>query len=436
MTINFSERKSSADMQTLSEGTEVVLSGWAQDIKNLSKIAFVNLRDKEGIAQLVINPENKHFEELVKTPKESIILVKGKVVKSKLKSGGNEVLITELEIINKSEPQLPIDITGKIPTMLDKRLDNRFLDLRIRKNLAIFKIRTTANMGVREFLMKNKFIEMQTPKIISAGAEGGATLFPVQYYDKKVFLSQSGQLYKQMLMSAGFERVFEIGPSFRAEKSHTMRHLTEFTQIDFEMSFIDSEEDVMKILEEMVVYVMQKIEKENSKELEILGFKLDIPIIPVPRVAYKEAIEMLNEAGSKLQFGDDIGTEDEKKLGELVLKKYKSTAHFITKYPYSQKPFYIMTDGEISRGFDFELNGEELSSGGQREHRCEVLVKQISGKGLNAKDFEFYTNPFKYGMPPHGGFGVGIDRLVKYILKLDNIRDAVLFPRDPERVTP
>ena len=315
MPLNFSERKTSSDVQKMSEGTEVVLSGWAQDIKNLGKIAFINLRDKEGIAQLVINPDNKCFEEITKTSKESIILAKGKVVKSKLKSGGNEVLLSEVEVINKSDPQLPIDITGKIPTMLDKRLDNRFLDLRMQKNLAIFKIRTTANMGVREFLITNKFMEMQTPKIISAGAEGGATLFPVQYYDKKAYLSQSGQLYKQMLISAGFERVFEIGPSFRAEKSHTMRHLTEFTQVDFEMSFIDSEEDVMKMLEEMVVHVMQKIEKENAKELELLGVKLDIPTLPFPRVTYTEALEMLNKSGSKLKFGDDIGTEDEKKLG-------------------------------------------------------------------------------------------------------------------------
>lgn len=434
--VDFSKRLPAFDVQNCNEGSEIVLSGWASDVKNLGKIAFINLRDASGNVQLVINQDKEFFKEISKISKESVIIVAGRVVKSKLKSGGNEVLVSELEVVSRAEPQLPIDISGKIPTVLDKRIDNRFLDLRNPRNLAIFKIRTTANMGIREFLIKNKFIEMQTPKIISAGAEGGATLFSVVYYDKKAYLSQSGQLYKQMLMSAGFDRVFEIGPSFRAEKSHTMRHLTEFTQLDFEMSFIDDEDDVMKMIELLIVYVMNKIEKENSKELEIIGVKLEIPKIPFPRITYKEALEMLSKIGRKLAFGDDIGTEDEKKLGELVKKKHNTVAHFITKYPYSQKPFYIMTDGEISRGFDFEYNGEELVSGGQREHRYDVLARQISEKGLNAKDFAFYTEPFKYGMPTHGGFGLGIDRFIRYILKLDNIRDAVLFPRDPERVTP
>ncbi len=435
MTIDLHKRIYSREVQQTKAGSQVVVAGWASDVKSLGKIAFIKLRDREGYLQLV-STDAKLIEKISKITNESVIIASGKVQKSKAKAGGNELELEEFETLSLAEPKLPIDMSGKIETDLSKRLDYRVLDLRNPKHLAVFKIRSQANASTRDFLLKNGFIEMQTPKLVAAGTEGGATLFQADYYGKKVYLSQSQQLYKQYLLAAGFDRVFEIGPSFRAEKSHTMRHLTEFTHFDFELAFIKDEDDVLKILEQWFVYVLKDINEKCKTELEILGKEIEIPKLPFPRITYKECLQLLATIGTKLKFGDDIGKEDEKKVGELVKKRYKTNTYFVTKYPYELKPFYIMTDGEVSRGFDFEYEGEELASGGQREHRADVLTKQIKEKGLNPKDFEFYLLPFRYGMPPHGGFGLGIDRLIRYILKLENIREAVLFPRDPERLTP
>jgi aspartyl-tRNA synthetase len=436
MHMNLHKRVHTKDVQHMTPGEEVVLAGWAQVVKSLGKIAFIHLRDREGIVQVTIPQEFAKFAEVEKITQESVLAIKGIVQASKLKAGGNEVLIHEFEVLSPSEPGLPIDVTGKTPAGLDTRLDFRFLDLRNPKQLAIFKVRSMVNTAIREFLYKDGFIEMQTPKLISAGAEGGATLFEVKYYDRKAYLSQSQQLYKQMMLIAGFEKIFEIGPSFRAEKSHTMRHQTEFTQLDFEMAFINDEDDVLKVLERMFVYVAETVKSRCAEQLQIIGTEIDVPRLPFPRVTYKESLELLKTKGRDLKFGDDIGQEDEKLVGDLVKEKYDADAYFLTKWPYDQKPFYIKTDGEVSRGFDFEYLGTELVSGGQREHRYEVLREQIAGKGLKVADFDFYLTPFKYGAPPHGGFGMGIDRLTMKLLKLQNVREAILFPRDPERLVP
>ncbi|MBI2041175.1 MAG: aspartate--tRNA(Asn) ligase [DPANN group archaeon] len=435
MALDLHKRILSAEVQSSKAGSQVIVAGWASEVKSLGKIAFIKLRDREGYLQLV-STDFKLIGRISKLTNESVIIASGKVQKSKAKAGGNELELKDFEVLSLAEPKLPIDMSGKIETDLSKRLDYRVLDLKNPKNLAIFKIRSQANASTRDFLLANGFIEMQTPKLVAAGTEGGATLFQADYYGKKVFLSQSQQLYKQYLLAAGFDRVFEIGPSFRAEKSHTMRHLTEFTHFDFEMAFIKDEDDVLKVLEQWFVFLLKDLKVKCKKELELLGTALEIPKLPFPRVTYEECLKLLSTISVKLKFGNDIGTDDEKKVGELVKKKYKTNSYFITKYPFGLKPFYIMTDGEVSRGFDFEYEGEELASGGQREHRVDILTKQIKGKGLNPKDFEFYLMPFRYGMPPHGGFGLGIDRLIRYILKLENIREAVLFPRDPERLMP
>lgn len=436
MALPLTNRVPAAEVQAKNEGDEVTVSGFVADAKDMGKIAFITLRDRSGTIQIVAFPDNPQFKDIGSITKESIITIKGTVKESKLKAGGKEIQLKEFEIVNPSQPTLPIDFSGMIPTGLDKRLDWRILDLRNPKVLAIFKVRSRVNMALREFLIKEGFIEMQTPKLISAGAEGGATLFPVVYYDKKAFLSQSQQLYKQMMLAAGFEKVFEIGPTFRAEKSHTTKHLTEFTHFDFEMAHIDDEDDVLKVLERLFVYVFKEVRKRCKSELALLNVKVSVPKLPFPRVTYKEAIELLQAAKVEIKDGDDFGSEEEKKLGSLVKKKYKNSAYFLTKYPFSLKPFYIMTDGQVSRGFDFEYRGLELASGGQREHRHDVLKKQIADKGLNTDEFEFYLDSFKYGMPPHGGFGLGVDRLVQMICQLDNVREAVLFPRDPERLQP
>ncbi len=436
MPLSLAKRIPAAEVQGTKEGDEVLVAGFAADAKSLGKIAFITVRDRSGTVQAVATPEHAQFKDIGAITKETIIALTGKVKQSKLKSGAKELELVKFEVITPSQPNLPIDFSGKIPTVLDKRLDYRILDLRNPKILAIFKMRSRINMAIREFLITEGFIEMQTPKIISAGAEGGATLFPVVYYEKKAFLSQSQQLYKQMMLAAGFEKVFEIGPTFRAEKSHTTRHMTEFTHFDFEMAYIDDEDDVLKVMERMFVHVMKDVQKNCKDEVKTLGIKLDIPPLPFPRVPYAECIEMLRANGSKIKSGEDIGSEDEKKLGELVQKKHKNPAYFLTKWPTKVRAFYIMNDGEFCKGFDFMYRGLELSSGGQREHRVEILKKQMQERGMNPDNFEFYLDAFKYGIPPHGGFGIGVDRMVQMICQLDNIREAVLFPRDPERIQP
>ncbi|HSG69673.1 MAG TPA: aspartate--tRNA(Asn) ligase [Planctomycetaceae bacterium] len=427
MAIDLQQRVPVATVQIAKPGESIVIAGWAETVKNLGKIGFITIRDRSGKVQVAVQ-DPKNIADLTQ---ESVVAIKGKVQESRQKSGGNEVLFESMDVLSPAYPGVPIDVTGKTPAGFDTRLDNRYLDLRNPKTLAIFKVRSQINHAIRTFLQGEKFIEMQTPKIISAGAEGGATLFELKYFDRIAYLSQSQQLYKQMLLIAGFEKVFEIGPSFRAEKSNTMRHQTEFTQLDFEMAFINDEDDVLKVLERMFVFVCEWVNAHCQEQLEMLDVTIDVPKLPFPRIPYAEAIKLLG-----LKEDEDIGTEDEKKLATMIKERDGTDAFFITKYPYDLKPFYIMTDGGTSRGFDFEYLGDELVSGGQREHRYDILCTQIEGKGLRLKDFDFYTTPFKYGAPPHGGFGMGLDRLTMKLLKLPNVREAILFPRDPERLVP
>ncbi len=426
--------------QALNEkpGAKVILAGWAEKIKVMGKLAFITLRDREGKIQLTfLEKEFGSLRNLNELTIESVISVEGKIKKSKLKSGDNEVIVKKLEILNKAETPLPISIHDKnIETEFSKRLDNRFLDLRNSKQLAIFIIRQSIILAIREFLFKNNFIEMHTPKISEAGAEGGATLFPVNYFGKKAYLSQSQQIYKQIMMSSGFEKVFEIGPSFRAEKSHTTRHLTEFTHLDVELSFIDSFDDVLKLGERLLVYVLKYVSKNCKKELKLLKRKLEIPKLPFPRISYAKALELLNSEKIKIKYGQEIDLEKEKILANIIRKKYKTDAYFIFNIPWEQAKFYWMKKDNIGLGGDLEYIGQEIFTGSQREHRPEILIKQIREKGLKVKDFESYLQPFRYGCPPHGGFGLGVDRLTALICSLQNIREAILFPRDPERLKP
>ncbi len=439
MAIPLHNRIYNSEVQGKKDGSEVIVAGWLADIKLLGKLAFLKLRDRSGFLQIVATEDFKGFKKLSDITLESVIVLKGKVKPSKAKAGGKELQLEDFEVLSLADPHIPIDMTGKIETDLSKRLDWRYLDLRQPKELAIFKVRAEVTRAVREFLANNGFIEMHTPKIVGMGAEGGATLFTVpDYYGKKAYLAQSQQFYKQMMQIAGFERVFEIGPSFRAEKSHTIRHLTEFSHVDVEMSFIEDVDDVLKIGEGLLAHVLACVKKNCSNELKLLGVENDILKLPVPRVTYSDAIKMLQKAGSKIKDGEDIGMGDEKLLGEAVKNKFKTDAYFLEKFPWKLDvcKFYSMREGNVGKVADFEYKGQEIFTGAQREHRIEFLKKQIKEKGLREKDFEYYTEPFKYGVPPHGGFGLGLDRLVQLILNLPNIREAVLFPRDTERLTP
>ncbi|MDV0446630.1 Aspartate--tRNA(Asp/Asn) ligase [Methanosarcinaceae archaeon Ag5] len=427
------------------DGKTVVLSGWVHEIRDLGGICFIVLRDRSGRAQITMvkkKTDAQLLDDAKRQSRESVISVVGTVKAEAKAPNGYEIIPTTITLINEAASPLPMDTTGKVDAELDTRLDNRFIDLRREESTAVFLIRSQVQKSIREFLYENKFMETCTPKIVAAATEGGTDLFPISYFDREAFLNQSPQLFKQMLMSSGFDRVFEIGPIFRAEEHDTRKHLNEATSIDIEMSFADHE-DVMEILEEMIVRVYTDVAEKCAKSLEVLGVDLKIPALPFKKYEYEEVLDIINneipEIETKMVFGDDIGTQAEHLFGEYVFNKTGESHYFITAWPTKTKPFYAMPNAErpeISNSFDMMHRTMELSSGAQRAHLYDVLCDQIRAKGLNVDSFEFYLKPFQFGMPPHGGFGVGCERLVMTMLELDNVREAVLFPRDRRRLSP
>ncbi|MFQ5886595.1 MAG: aspartate--tRNA(Asn) ligase, partial [Anaerolineae bacterium] len=327
--------------------------------------------------------------------------------------------------------------TGKVDANLDTRLDHRTIDLRRTRINSIFRIRDTAHAEGANYFRDMGFVEVHTPRIISTSSEGGTELFPIAYFEKEAFLAQSPQLYKQMLMGAGFDRVFEVATYFRAEEHDTIWHLNEVTALDAEMAFIEDEFDIMEIIEGLVVSMINGIRERCTGELQELGVDIPEPKRPFPRMTYDEAVAVLDEEGLKVPSGEDLTTESEKKLGEAMMKRGHEL-YFVTKYPLKVKPFYTMpdADGYNSNSFDLEYRGREIVSGSQRVHQPELLKKMIKEKGLNPENFDAYLEAFQYGMPPHGGFGLGIERFLMQLLDLPNIREAVLFPRDRKRLTP
>ncbi len=418
-------------------GKKATVAGWIHEIRDLGGIGFILLKDRTGYAQVIIKKkERPDLAEYLNLPKESVISVEGMIVESKKSKLGFEIVPDKIEVLNKAGVPLPMDVSGKIESEMDTRLDNRFMDLRIDKVRAVFMLRSLFFRGIRESMYNNDFVEVHTPKIAAAGAEGGASLFPVQYFDQWAFLTQSPQLYKQMLMASTLDRVFEIGPAFRAEPSDTSRHLAEFTSFDYEMAYISSYEDVANVLETIIVDTLKFVREKGKPWLEMLEKDIEIPRMPFPRLKFDEVKEMLESEGRRI--GNDLGTEDEKALGKLMAKRGYN-AYFIVEYPEEEKPFYIMENDEkpgYSFAFDLDYYGEELASGGQREHRYDKVVERMKKKSLDPKNFEFYLKAFKYGMPPHGGIGLGVERLIAKSLGLGNIREATLFPRDQFRLVP
>ncbi|BAA30117.1 aspartate--tRNA(Asn) ligase [Pyrococcus horikoshii] len=423
-------------------GKRVKVAGWVQEVKDLGGIKFIWIRDREGIVQ-VTAPKKKVSQEIFKLiPKlnsEDVIVVEGIVNFTPKAKLGFEVIPEKLEVISRAKTPLPLDPTGKVKAELDTRLDNRFMDLRNPKVMAIFKIRSSVFRAVREFFYSEGFIEIHTPKIIATATEGGTELFPLKYFERDAFLAQSPQLYKQMMMATGLDKVFEIAPIFRAEEHNTTRHLNEAWSIDAEMAFIENEGEVMDLLERLISYVINYVREHNEKELKTLEFELNEPKRPFPRITYDKALEILSDLGKEIPWGEDIDTEGEKLLGKYMAENEGADLYFIYRYPSEAKPFYIMKydeKPEVCRAFDLEYRGVEISSGGQREHRHDVLLEQIKEKGLNPKSFEFYLKAFEYGMPPHGGFGLGAERLIMRMLDIGNIREVILFPRDRRRLVP
>ena len=427
----------SKDVTEKDYGKLITISGWVEDIRNIGSIAFIIIRDKKGTLQITaLKKKNLElFEKLVSISRESVIAVKGLCKANDKVRNGYEVLPEEVEILSVAETPLPLGVVDKVESELETRLDNRFIDLRKQRNQAIFKIRNVVVAAVHEFLRTQNFIEVHTPNIIASSSEGGTDVFRIKYFEKEAFLAQSPQLYKQMLMATGLDRVYEIAWYFRAEEHNTRRHLNESTAVDLEMAFINDEEDIMKILEGLV-YNMWKKASECKDELDVLSANVVLPKLPFKRNTYDDVIKKLNNKGSEIEWGDDLGTEDEKLLGE-IMKDEGHEFYFITKYPLEAKPFYTMPEGDkYSRGFDLECKGVELASGSQRIHDVELLKERLKTCDLNPKDFESYLKGFRYGMPPHGGFGFGIERFLMELLDIKNIRECILFPRDRTRLTP
>jgi len=419
---------------------EVVVKGWAQEVRNLGGISFLILRDRYGTIQITA-PKKKIAPELLSTlssvARESVVSIRGTVKQSNQAKAGYEIIPSAMEVLSAAQSPLPLGVVDKVNVEMDTRFNNRFMDLRKPENRAVFEIKSLTLQLLDEYMVSQGFAEMFTPKIVASGAEGGASLFELKYFDKKAYLAQSPQLYKQMVMSTGLDRVYEIGPAFRAELSDTVRHVSEFISFDAELAFIESQNDVMKVMEGVTHHIFQGVADKGKEHLEKIGATISIPKLPYPVVTYSDALDIVNGAGMKLNYGDDLGTEGEKALGDVMAEK-GNDMYFIVEYPEEAKPFYIMEKEGTTHSFSFDLDykGQEMASGGQREHRYDKLVQRMEKKGLDTKDFEFYLSSFAYGMPPHGGFGLGIERLVVKMLSLPNIREAIMFPRDRNRLVP
>ncbi len=417
--------------------SSVTVAGWVEDIRNLGSIAFLILRDKKGTLQLTILKKKtpELFEQLISLPRESVISIKGLCKQNEKVRNGYEILPESVDILSVAETPLPLGVVDKVEADFDTRLDNRIIDLRKPETQAIFKIRNAVLAAAHEYLRSEHFLEVHTPKIIASSSEGGTDMFKLRYFEKEAFLAQSPQLYKQSLMATGLDRVYEIAWYFRAEEHNTRRHLNESTAVDVEMAFIKDEEDVMQILEHLV-HAMWKRASECDQELEVLKKTVTVPKLPFARIPYDDVVNKIQQQHSTIQWGTDLSTEDERLLGD-IMKAEGVDFYFITKYPLESKPFYTMPDRKkYSRGFDLECKGVEISSGSQRIHNVELLIERLKACGLDPNDFDAYLKAFRYGMPPHGGFGFGIERFLMELLDMNNIRECILFPRDRSRLTP
>jgi nondiscriminating aspartyl-tRNA synthetase len=413
------------------KGQIVIVGGWVEDLRELGKLTFLTLRDVTGVSQIVVaGPEN--LLQLKDLTRQSVVRITGAVQESKARDFAYEIKAQKVEILSRAVHPLPIDPLGRLESGIDNRLNARALDLRNQKISSIFKIRHNVLLSIRKMLTDLGFLEVNTPKIIGSASEGGANLFSLKYFDKQAYLAQSPQLYKEQL-TLGLERVFEISSFYRAEKSHTVRHLTEFTSVDIESAFMDYT-DVMEILEQLIVTVFDHVEKNCAQDIKNLGIEIKKPEVPFERVTYKQAIEELGKKGLPLAFGDDLLDSHLRTLGEI-----HSGFYFLTDWPLKLKPFYIHEkedDPEVSKSFDLQYGYLELSSGGRRLHDPAKIRARLVEQGLDPAQFEDHLKAFDWGMPPHSGWGLGLDRLMAVLTQIDNVREVVLYPRDPERLFP
>ncbi|WP_238902784.1 aspartate--tRNA(Asn) ligase [Clostridium sp. YIM B02506] len=413
----------------------VLVKGWVHKIHDLGKITFLHLRDKTGIIQLVVDKD-----EIKDLRLEMSVEAIGDKVDNEKAPGGVELISKGITVIGKAfYDKLPFEVNSyKQKASLEKQLDYRSLSLRSPKTRAVFKIQEEIGDAFRTYLKDLRFSEIHTPKIISSSTEGGSEMFTVNYFNKRAFLSQSPQFYKQMMVGAGFERVFEVGHAYRAELHGTWRHLSEYVSLDVEMGFIEDEYEVMDLEEGFLNYLFKTLKEKCPKELQLYGIELPDKL-EIPRIPLAKAQEILLEKYNKKSPVGNIDAEGEVILSKYIKETYDCDFVFLTEYPVSKRPMYAMPDSErpeLTKSFDLIYKGLEITTGGQRIHDYDMLAANIRKFGLNPEDFGFYLDSFKYGMPPHGGFAIGLERLTLKILDLENIREATLLPRDLKRLEP
>ncbi|RLF24075.1 MAG: aspartate--tRNA(Asn) ligase [Thermoprotei archaeon] len=419
-------------------GRQVKIAGWVHKVRALGGLVFIILRDCTGLCQVVV----KGNPDLVKLARslnmEDVIEVKGIVQRSRSRQFPVEVVAESISVLNRVIGGVPLDVTGAIEADLGTRLRYRVADLKRPRNLAIFRVQAELVDAFRRYLKERRFIEVHTPKIVVYATEGGAELFEVKYFENIAYLAQSPQIYKQMLVIAGFERVFEIGHAYRAEKHSTVRHLNEYVSLDIEMGFIEDENDLINFEEDLIKYMLQSVEENCSRELKLLGAEVTIPD-RIPKLRFPEVKEILVEYYNLKEYEDaeDLDTRGEELITKYVQENYGVDMVFVDLFPLSSRPFYTMPYDEVyGRSFDLIFRGLEVSTGSQRIHQYELLRQMMIKKGLNPDDFKYYLEAFKQGAPPHGGFAIGAERMTMKLLGLCNIREASLFPRDRYRLEP
>ena len=418
------------DLNSSMEGKDVIFGGWVVDLRKLGKMAFLTVRDVTGMCQVIVKGDSMSLLEGLN--RQSVVRILGKIQASKAKDFDFEVSATEIQVLAKAEYPLPIDPIGRLESDIDNRLNSRALDMRNQKTASIFKLRSKVLASIRETLIKRKFIEINTPKIIGSASEGGADLFSLDYFGQQAYLAQSPQLYKEQ-MTIGLERVFEISSFYRAEKSHTGRHLSEFTSVDIEAAMMDYT-DVMDVLESIIVDVFKNTSENCKTEQQEIGYEIKVPSSPFERVTYTQALEELGSMDIKIEFGEDLQDSHLRSLGQKHPGFF-----FLTDWPMKLKPFYIHEkddDSALSRSFDLQYGYLELSSGGRRLHDPEQLKSRLKEQDLDPTSFEEHLKTFGWGMPPHSGWGMGLDRLMTGLIGIDNVREVVLYPRDPDRLKP
>lgn len=411
-------------------GQNLTFVGWIEDFRDMGKIGFISVRDMTGNFQGVVT--GNLLSNLREIPRQSVILIDGIIQDTRAENFQVEVKVEKINVLSKAASPLPIDPTGRVSSSLDKRLDSRALDLRNFRISNIFRTRSNALYLIRKYLFSKMFVEVNTPKIIGSATEGGADLFGFEYFSKKAFLAQSPQLYKEQL-TLGLERVFEISSYFRAEPSHTVRHLSEFVSVDLEAAFLEYT-DVMDIIEDLVISTIRDLITNYNNEMKYFGDGKDIMVSKIPRITYEKCLEDLKGLGETIEFGEDLSDPALRKLGEIYPSFY-----FIVDWPTKLKPFYIHEHEEkteLSKSFDLQYGYLEIVSGGTREHDSVKLKNKLREKGLNPNSFSDHLQTFEWGMPPHSGCGLGFDRFMMILTKSANIREVVLYPRDTERLSP